>query len=108
MTGWLAHAHQDALHADVLSTVVERVEVWFGIVERQTIHRGTFGSVNDLTRRFAPSSTDLTERPLRVDQDRRRHPQESQPSVDFKHGPLVQGDSAVSQRSFQSLNRLNT
>ncbi len=24
------------------------VEVWFGIIERQAIHRGTFGSVNDL------------------------------------------------------------
>jgi transposase len=25
------------------------VEVWFGIIERQAIHRGTFGSVSDLT-----------------------------------------------------------
>lgn len=25
------------------------VEVWFGIIERQAIHRGTFGSVRDLT-----------------------------------------------------------
>lgn len=25
------------------------VEVWFGIIERQAIHRGTFGSVGDLT-----------------------------------------------------------
>ncbi len=24
------------------------VEVWFGIIERQAIHRGTFRSVNDL------------------------------------------------------------
>ena len=24
-------------------------EVWFGIIERQAIHRGTFGSVKDLT-----------------------------------------------------------
>ena len=24
------------------------VEVWFGIIERQAIHRGTFGSVKDL------------------------------------------------------------
>ena len=27
---------------------VNLVEVWFGIVERQAIHRGTFGSVKDL------------------------------------------------------------
>jgi transposase len=25
------------------------VEIWFGIIERQAIHRGTFGSVRDLT-----------------------------------------------------------
>jgi hypothetical protein len=25
------------------------VEVWFGIIERQAIHRGTFGSVKDLS-----------------------------------------------------------
>jgi hypothetical protein len=25
------------------------VEVWFGIIERQAIHRGTFRSVGDLT-----------------------------------------------------------
>jgi hypothetical protein len=25
------------------------VEVWFGIIERQAIHRGTFGSVHELT-----------------------------------------------------------
>ena len=25
------------------------VEVWFGIIERQAIRRGTFGSVRDLT-----------------------------------------------------------
>jgi hypothetical protein len=25
------------------------VEVWFGIIERQVIHRGSFGSVKDLT-----------------------------------------------------------
>jgi transposase len=24
------------------------VEIWFGIIERQAIHRGTFGSVHDL------------------------------------------------------------
>jgi hypothetical protein len=25
------------------------VEAWFGIIERQAIHRGTFGSVRELT-----------------------------------------------------------
>lgn len=25
------------------------IETWFGIIERQAIHRGTFGNVRDLT-----------------------------------------------------------
>jgi hypothetical protein len=56
------------------------VEIWFGVIERQAIHRGTFGSVRDLT-----SDPRLHQRleqprpPLRLDQDRRRNPQESQP-----------------------------
>ena len=42
------------------------------------------------TPRSAPSSTaGTTAPPLRLDQDRRRDPQESQPSEHFKHGPLV-------------------
>jgi hypothetical protein len=28
------------------------VEVWFGIIERQTIHQGTFRSVCELTRKI--------------------------------------------------------
>ena len=28
------------------------VEIWFGIIERQAIHRGSFASVTDLTRRI--------------------------------------------------------
>jgi hypothetical protein len=28
------------------------VEVWFGIIERQAIHRGTFRSVRELTRKI--------------------------------------------------------
>ncbi len=37
--------------------------------------------------------------PLRLDQDRRRHPQESQPSNNFKHGPLVNSSRCRSIRS---------
>ncbi|WP_441411002.1 hypothetical protein [Arthrobacter sp. 2MCAF15] len=28
------------------------VEIWFGIIERQAIHRGTFTSVTDLMRKI--------------------------------------------------------
>jgi hypothetical protein len=32
------------------------VEVWFSIIERQAIHRGTFGSVRDLNAKIRASS----------------------------------------------------
>ena len=67
------------------------VEVWFGIIERQAIHRGTFASVRELIGQD-PRLHQRMERPLppvRLDQDRRRNPQESQPSNNFKHEPLV-------------------
>ena len=46
---WLAanprvHVHFTPTHASWMNLV----EVWFSIIERQAIHRGTFGSVNDL------------------------------------------------------------
>ena len=46
---WLAanprvHVYYTPTHASWMNLV----EVWFGIVERQAIHRGTFGSVKDL------------------------------------------------------------
>jgi transposase len=66
------------------------VEVWFGIIERQAIRRGTFNSVRDLKHQD-PRLHRRLERPLpplRLDQDRRPDPQESQPSDHFKHGPL--------------------
>jgi hypothetical protein len=31
------------------------VEVWFGVIERQTIRRGSFAIVADLTRRIGPA-----------------------------------------------------
>jgi transposase len=47
---WLAanprvHGHFTPTSASWMNLV----EVWFGIIERQAIHRGTFGSVKDLT-----------------------------------------------------------
>ena len=47
-TGWRrtrgSHVHFTPTHASWMNLV----EVWFGIIERQAIHRGTFGSVKDL------------------------------------------------------------
>ncbi len=38
------HAHFTPTHASWMNLV----EVWFSLIERQAIHRGTFGSVRDL------------------------------------------------------------
>jgi transposase len=80
------------------------VEVWFGLIERQALHRGTFGSVRDLNvkiRAFIHGWNDRA--PLRLDQDRRRDPQESEPSDHFKHGPLARarGHRRVPVRRFR-------
>jgi transposase len=50
---WLAenprvHVHFTPTHASWMNLV----EVWFSIAERQAIHRGTYGSVRDLTRKI--------------------------------------------------------
>ena len=57
------------------------VEVWFSLIERQAIHRGTFTSVNDLNAKIRAYIDGWNDRspPLRLDQDRRPDPQEGQP-----------------------------
>jgi len=47
---WLAANPRIHVHFTPTSASwMNLVEVWFGIIERQAIHRGTFGSVKDLT-----------------------------------------------------------
>ena len=48
---WLARATRGSqVHFTPTSgSWLNLVEVWFGIIERQAIHRGSFGSVTDLT-----------------------------------------------------------
>ena len=47
---WLAANPRVHVHFTPTSASwMNLVEVWFGIIERQAIHRGTFGSVKDLT-----------------------------------------------------------
>ncbi len=89
---WLAanpriHVHFTPTHASWMNLV----EVWFGIIERQAIHRGTFGS-RQRPQRQDPRLHRRLERPLpplRLDQDRRPDPQEGQPSDHFKRGALA-------------------
>ena len=46
---WLAANPRIQVHYTATSgSWLNLVEVWFGIIERQAIHRGTFGSVKDL------------------------------------------------------------
>jgi transposase len=88
---WLAanprvHVHFTPTHASWMNLV----EVWFSLIERQAIHRGTFGSVKDLNAKIR-AYIDGWKRPLpslRVDQDRRPDPRQSQPSEDLKRGAL--------------------
>ncbi len=44
---WQAHADRGPLHANLRSWL-NLVEAWFGIIEKQAIHPGTFGSIEDL------------------------------------------------------------
>lgn len=47
---WLATNPRIAVHfTPTHASWMNLVEVWFGIIERQAIHRGTFRSVRDLT-----------------------------------------------------------
>jgi hypothetical protein len=47
---WLAENPRIRVHFTPTSASwMNLVEVWFGIIERQAIHRGTFGSVRELT-----------------------------------------------------------
>jgi hypothetical protein len=66
------------------------VAIWFGIIERQGIHRGTFGNVRELTTAIRTYITGWLQQPgppLRQDRDPRGNPQESQPSPNSKRGP---------------------
>lgn len=41
---------------------MDMVEIWFGIIERQVIHRGTFGSVKDIDTKIRAFITDWNDR----------------------------------------------
>ena len=87
---WLAehpriHVHFTPAHASWMN-----MEIWFGIVERRAIRRGVFKSVKDLNTKN-PRIHRWLERPkppLRLDQDRRPDPRESQPLNNFESTPL--------------------
>jgi len=87
---WLAANPRIQVHYTPTSASwMNLVEVWFGIIERQAIHRGTFTSVSELVgkiRRFNHGWNDRT--PIRLDQNRRPDPHQSHPQNNFNHRPL--------------------
>jgi transposase len=53
---WLAANPRVQVHFTPTSASwMNMVEIWFGIIEPQAIHRGSFGSVKDLNTESAPS-----------------------------------------------------
>jgi DDE superfamily endonuclease len=46
---WLTADPRVQVHFTPTSSWMNLVEVWFGIIERQAIHRGTFGNIRELT-----------------------------------------------------------
>jgi hypothetical protein len=71
------------------------VEVWFGIIERQAIHRGSFASVTDLTRRIRTFIDGWNQRchPFVWTKTRNRSWPKSRPEEDFRRAALVSRDS---------------
>jgi transposase len=96
---WLAANPRVHVHFTPTSgSWLNLVEVWFGIIERQAIRRGTFRSVKELNAKIRSFHRQLERRPrppVRLDQARRSDPQESEPSNDFELGPLVRRTGVV-------------
>ena len=74
VTAWLDKNPRVTLHFTPTScSWLNMVEIFFGIITRQAIRRGTFTDVTDLRPRSAPTSTATTNAPtVHLDQDRRR------------------------------------
>ena len=95
---WLAANPRIHVHFTPTSgSWLNLVEVWFGIIERQAIRRGSFTSVRDLDdqdprlhHRLEPPQA-----PVHLDQTRRRDPQKGQPKEDFKQAALGPGLSQI-------------
>ena len=66
------------------------VEVWFGIIEKQAIHRGTFTSVRDLTTKIRAfiDGWNIRARPFTWTKTADQIHTQSQPQDNFKHGAL--------------------
>jgi transposase len=78
---WLAANPRIHVHFTPTSgSWLNLVEVWFGIIERQALRRGTFTSVRDLTTKIRQfiNGWNPPQPPLHLDQDRRQHSRQHQ------------------------------
>jgi hypothetical protein len=106
---WLTENPRITVHFTPTSASwMNLVEIWFGIIERQAIHRGTFHSGGDLTSAIKTFVDGWNPRAsVGMDQDCRRNRQESQTANNFKRGPLGWAEwlEAVSHDPCQSVER---
>ena len=97
---WLAKNPRITLHFTPTSgSWLNLVEVFFAIITRQAIRRGSFDSVT-ATRRRDPHLHRRLQRPLqalRLDQKRRRHPARRHPSNNFRRATLAPLDRRPSR-----------
>ena len=81
---WLAANPRIHVHFTPTSgSWLNLVEVWFGIIERQAIRRGSFTSVRDLMIKIRAFITgwNQPQAPVHLDQTRRRDPRQDQPQT---------------------------
>ncbi len=99
---WLAKNPRILVHFTPTSASwMNLVEVWFGIIERQAIHRGTFGSVRDLNTKIGAFITGWNDRCPPRAQAVTHHPEEvtRRPCPPGPHGlnDNVKGSNLVPQ-----------
>ena len=83
-SAWLAANPRIHVHFTPTSgSWLNLVEVWFGIIERQAIRRGTFPSVRDLMIKIRAfiNGWNTPPAPVHLDQARRRDPRQDQPQT---------------------------
>jgi transposase len=91
---WLGANRRVTVHfTSTRASWMNLVEVWFSIIERRAVYRGTCRPVKELgakIRQFIDGWSDRC--PLCLDQDRRRDPQGGQPPSHIRRGALVLGN----------------
>ncbi|TCM36978.1 transposase [Kribbella sp. VKM Ac-2568] len=106
---WLAANPRIKVHFTPSSgSWLNMIEVWFGIIERQAIHRGTFRPVHDVNTKIRAFITGCNDRcrPFVWTKTADQDPHQSQPSNNFRlgtsrsiDGPLILGSDIAHEGS---------